>query len=432
MSTKSLLTRLEMAQPVIAKRDMYFRGLQPARYAADKIDPKVGVFRSNLAKVAVNAVAERIRLEDVEAKVDGRDVTERARKLIRDADFPMLLQSIVVDMLAVGSAYLIVWVDDQGRPVITGESAEQVTVERDPITRGVVEAVKRWEVKDAQGVLIEEHVVVYRKDTIDHLVRDEVGGKLRFIKNTPNPLGVVPVVPLVNVSRIHDDVGDSVIDDLAPLLDALNKLVTDMLVTSDAVAKPRRWATGITLEDDVEDGFVADGFTADGEPGDLVGDLAEDDPGVRSPFRDSDDLWISESPDAKFGTLAGADMTGYKTAVDLVLQQISAVTSLPSHMLGITSSNPATAEALRASEVALADNAAGRVRVVNRPVEWATRLLLAIDLGVKPDRVSVSLRWADTATHSVAQQADAVTKLHAEGIVNDDEARATVGAGEEL
>lgn len=433
MSTKSMLTRLEMAQPVIAKRDMYFRGLQPARYAADKIDPKIGVFRSNLAKVAVNAVAERIRLEDVEASVDGRDVTERARKLIRDADFPMLLQSIVVDMLAVGSAYLMVWVDEFGRPVITGESAEQVTVERDPITRGVVEAVKRWEVTDAQGVILEEHVIVYRPDVIDHLVRDEVGGKLRFLGDTKNPLGVVPVVPLVNVERLGDDVGGSVIDDLAPLLDALNKLVTDMLVTSDAVAKPRRWATGITLEDDDDEaGFIADGFTADGEPGDLVDDLAEDEPGVKSPFNDSDDLWLAESPDAKFGTLAGADMTGYKTAVDLVLQQISAVTSLPSHMLGITSSNPATAEALRASEVALADNAAGRVRVVNRPVEWATRLLVAIDQGVKPDRVAVSLRWADTATRSVAQEADAAVKLHSQEIINDEEARAAVGAEEEL
>lgn len=431
MSTKSLLTRLEMAQPVIRQRDMYYRGQQPARYSSDKIDPKIGVFRSNLSKVAVNAVAERIRLEDVTAEVDGRDVTERARQLIRDADFPMLLQSIVVDMLAVGSAYLIAWVDEFGRPVITGESAEQVTVERDPITRGVTEAVKRWEVTDAQGVIVDEHVVVYRPDKIDHLARGENDAKLRFVKSTPNPLGVVPVIPLVNVERINDDVGASVIDDLAPLVNAVDKLITDMLVTSDAVAKPKRWATGITLEDDDGDaGFIADGFTADGQDPEV--EVLDEGPGVRAPLSDADDLWISESPDARFGTLAGADLSGYKTAVDLVLQQISAVTSLPSHMLGVTSSNPATAEALRASEVALADNAAGRVRVVNRPVEWATRLLVAIDQGVKPDRVSVSVKWADTSTRSVAQAADAAVKLHSQGIVNDEEARAAVGAGEEL
>lgn len=432
MSMKSLLTRLELAQPVLARRDMYFRGDQPLRFMVDRVDPTVMGFKSNLARVAVNAVAERIRLEDLSATVDGRDVTERARKLVRDSDLPMTLQSVLVDMLALGSAYLIVWVDQFGRPTITGESAEQVTVERDPITRGVVEAVKRWTVTDVNGVLVEEHAVLYRPEKIAHLVRDEQHGKFRYIGGADNPLGVVPVVPLINVERIHDDVGMSVVDDLAPLLDALNKLIVDMLITSEAVARPKRWATGVDLEDDEGDQFMADeGFTADDPVPEPVAPVVEDD-GVKAPFADSDDMWISEQAEAKFGQLAGADLKGYETAVDIITQQIMAVTSLPAHMVGITTSNPATAEALRASEVALADNAAGRVRVVNRPMEWAVRLLVAIDQGVAPERVAVDLRWADTATRSIAQEADAVTKLHAEGIVNDDEAREVVGAGEEL
>lgn len=432
MSMKSLLTRLEQAQPVLARRDMYFRGDQPLRFMVDRVDPTVMGFKSNLARVAVNAVAERIRLEDLSATVDGRDVTDRARKLVRDSDLPMTLQSVLVDMLALGSAYLIVWVDQFGRPTITGESAEQVTVERDPITRGVTEAVKRWTVTDVNGVLVEEHAVLYRPDKIAHLVRDEQHGKFRYIGGADNPLGVVPVVPLINVERIHDDVGMSVVDDLAPLLDALNKLVVDMLITSEAVARPKRWATGVDLEDDDEQ-FMADemGFTADDPAPEPVAPVVEDE-GVKAPFADSDDMWVSEQAEAKFGQLPGADLSGYETAVDIITRQIMAVTGLPGHFVGITTSNPATAEALRASEVALADNAAGRVRVVNRPMEWAVRLLVAIDQGVSPERVEVDLRWADTATRSIAQEADAVTKLHAEGIVNDDEAREVVGAGEEL
>lgn len=430
MSTKSLLTRLELAQPVIRRRDLYYRGAQPLRFLVDKLDPQVMGFKSNLAKVAVGAVAERIRLEDVTATVDGRDVSDRARKLVRDSDLPMVLQSVLVDMLAVGSAYLIVWADEFGRPVITGESAEQVAVERDPITRSVTSAVKRWIVTDVNGVVIEEHVVKYQRDKIVHLVRDEAGGNLRFIGGVDNPLGVVPVVPLINVERIHDDTGASVVDDLAPLLDALNKLVVDMLTASDATARPKRYATGVVLEDDDEGGFIADeGFSADRDP---IETLLGDGPEVKSPFRDSDDMWISEQAEAKFGQLAGANLAGYETAVDLIMQQIMAVSALPAHLVGITSANPATAEALRASEVALASNAHSRVRVVNRPMEWAVRLLVAIDQGVAPDRVSVSLRWADTATRSVAQEADAQVKLHSEGIVNVDEARAAVGAGEEL
>ncbi|MGO2634769.1 MAG: hypothetical protein ACTH9H_13590, partial [Galactobacter sp.] len=86
MTTESLLRRLEAAQPTIARRDMYYRGDQGLRFMADKVDPKMVGFTSNLARVAVTAVAERIRVEDVTASVDGRDVSEMARTLVRDSD----------------------------------------------------------------------------------------------------------------------------------------------------------------------------------------------------------------------------------------------------------------------------------------------------------------------------------------------------------
>lgn len=429
MSTASLLTRLEAAQPVIARRNLYLTGSQPLRFMADRIDPKVMGFRSNLARVAVTAVAERIHLVDVTADVNGRDVSERARQLVQDADLPMVIQSVIGEALGVGSAYLIVWVDGYGRPVVTGESAEEVTVERDPVTRAVTGAVKRWYDIDANGVVVEEHVVKYSPVKIVHLSRGAADGRLVYRSSVDNLLGAVPVVPLINIARIHDDVGTSVVDDLAPLLDALNKLIVDMMTTSDAVARPKRYATGVVLEDD-EDGFIADdGFTAD-EPEPPALEPVDD--GVKSPFKDSDDLWISEQAEAKFGQLAGADLSGYKTAVDLIMQQIMAVTALPAHMVGITTSNPSTAEALRASEVSLSSNAASRIRVFNRPVEWAVRLLVAIDQGVAPEQVNVSIKWADPATRSIAQEADAAVKLHSQNIINDDEARATVGVEEEI
>ena len=435
MSTKSLLDRLEQAQLTIRRRDMHYRGLQPLRYTMSTINPNVMGYRANLAKVAVNAVAERIQLQDVNARVNGRDVSETARQLIRDADFPMTLQSIIVDMLAVGSAYLIVWVDDYGRPTVTGESAEQVAVERHPVTRGVVEAIKRWEVYDANGVLTEEHVMKYGPDRIVHLVRDGLGGQLKFVEKFDNPLGVVPVVPLVNVERIHDDVGGSVVDDLAPLVDALNKIMVDMLTASESVARPKRYATGVELEErgtewsaDDDEGFNADEPIVD--PVELEVDEGAE--SVKAPFKDSDDMWVAEQPEAKFGQLAGADLTGYQTAVDLIIQQIMAVTALPAHMVGITTANPSTAEALRASEVALSDKAASRVRVINRPVEWAIRLLVAVELGVDPGEITVELGWADTATRSHAQDADAAAKLTGANIVNTDEARDMLGTGKEL
>ena len=40
------------------------------------------------------------------------------------------------------------------------------------------------------------------------------------------------------------------IDDLKPLVDALNKSLADMMVTSEYVGRPRRWATGIELTEE--------------------------------------------------------------------------------------------------------------------------------------------------------------------------------------
>ena len=109
-----------------------------------------------------------------------------------------------------------------------------------------------------------------------------------------------------------------------------------------------------------------------------------------------------------------------------------AVTSLPAHMVGITTANPSTAEALRASEVSLSDSAKDRLKVINRPLEWAIRLLVAIAQGVHPNRVTVDLEWEDTATRSIAQEADAASKLRNEEVITEEDARRLVGAGEEL
>ncbi|MGP5110367.1 phage portal protein [Corynebacterium casei] len=429
MSVSTLLQRLDNAQPVVSYRDMYLTGSQPLRFMSDKVDEKLMRFNSNLAKVAVRSVANRIRLKDVTAQVDGRDVSEVARRLVRDADLPMTLQSIVFEMLGLGSAYLLVWADEFGRPVVTGESARHMAVERDPITNGVVEAVKRWQAVDANGVVAEEHVVHYTRTRIVHLSRTKTEGKLSFRSAVDNPLGVVPVVPLINIERVGDHVGGSVIDDLAPLVDALNKLIVDMMVASEATSKPKRFATGVVLDDDDEGGFIADeGFSVDdGEP-----EILDDAPGVKAPFKDSDGMWVSEQSEAKFGQLPGADLKGYQTAVDIIVQQIMAVTSLPAHMVGITTANPSTAEALRASEVSLSDNAKDRMKVINRPLEWAIRLLVAIAQGVPPNRVTVDLEWEDTATRSIAQESDAASKLRNEEVISEDDARRLVGAGEEI
>lgn len=416
---EKMLQALDLAQPKILKRDQYYRGTVPLRFAADKVEGDLRFFHTNLCRVAVQALAERLRLKRIDAMVDGVDASERARGLWLASNMDQLLQSVLADALAVGSAYLIVWVDAHGRPTVTVESAEHVISFHDPINRAVTGAVKRWFEKDHQGVVVNEHVVEYRADKVTHFVRGG-HGRLEARESFDNPLGVVPVVPLINVGRVTDPEGYSVLDDLGSLVDMLSKLLADMITASEAVARPRRWATGVDLEENDGAGFMADGFTADALAPEPL-------PEVKAPFSDDDKMWIAEDDRAKFGQLPGADLGGYKTAVDLVLQQIMSVSALPAHMVGVTSNQPASADAIRAAEASLTARAESRTRVFGLPIEQAVRLLVAADAGVDPSRVDVSVKWADPATRSQAQEADAITKLHSLGIVTTNEAREMFG-----
>lgn len=412
---EKLVQKLQLEQPVVMERDRRYRGDQPLRFHVDEIDNKdLQTFSVNICRLAVNAVAERMKVKKVTAKANGVDVSDRMESYWDSLGMDQRLQSAIVDALAVGSAYLIVWGAKGNRPTITVESAEQVTVSRDPITSEVTGAVKRWFEHDHQGIMVDEHVIFYGPDEITRMARDEAGG-LKIVRKVDNPLGVVPVVPLINLDRVTDDRGYSVVDDLGPLVDALSKILADMLTASEHVARPKRWATGVALEEG------GDGFTADG------GALEEEPERVRNPFEDSYRMWISESDAAKFGQLPGGDLNGYKTAVDVVMQQIMATSALPAHMVGITSSNPSSADAIRSAEASITARAESRARVLTMAIEYAVILMVSVDQGVPVSQCEAWIQWGSFATRSQAQEADAVTKLHSLGIITTEEARQAVG-----
>lgn len=126
---------------------------------------------------------------------------------------------------------------------------------------------------------------------------------------------------------------------------------------------------------------------------------------------------ISESENTKFGQLPAADLGAYEASVRIILGQIMAVSALPSHYIGITTSNPASADALRASEASLTARAEARQDQFSRSWEWVARLMIAVRTGKPIDQIEAEIAWADAATRSIAQEADAVVKLVQAGIL---------------
>lgn len=399
-----LLQRLEEPAARYAELDRYYTGTQPLAFlspeAKTALGGRFGVMASNIPRLAVTALAERLRITgfigDPELWADW----------IR-CDMDQLSGVAHREALLLGDSYVMVWADQLGQPKVTVESAKQVAVQLDPGTRQITAAAKRWNTdKTTEAVL-------YLPDRIVRLRANQTGATTQgfnTVDEFANPLGVVPVVALRNSDRILDEYGSSEVDDLRPLVDALNKSLADMMVTSEFVGRPRRWATGIELVE---------------EPAPEEGDEAAE---VVNPIPEGARAMISESPDAKFGQLAAADLAGYEASVRVILGQLMAVSTLPAHYLGQLTQQPTSADALRAAEASLTARAEARQATFGRSWEQVAKLMIAVRDGRDPQLVEdIRVQWADASTRSVAQEADATVKLFQTGLLPATYALAKLG-----
>ena len=400
-----LLQRLNEPAARYADLDRYYEGKQPLAFlspeAKTALGNRFGVMASNIPRLAVTALAERLRITGFSG--DAKLWSDWIRN-----DLDQTSGVAHREALLLGDSYVIVWADRYGRPRVTVESAKQVAVLTDPGSREVYAAVKRWE--DAS--LKTTEAVMYLRDKIVRLRADQQGAVangFKTIEEIANPLGVVPVVNLRNTDRIIGDWGSSEIDDLKPLVDALNKSLADMMVTSEYVGRPRRWATGIELTEEPvidEDGNPV--LDEDGQP-----TMIE-----VNPIPEGHRAMISENNEAKFGQLNAADLSGYEASVRVILGQVMAVSTLPAHYVGVFTDNPASADALRAAEASLTARAEARQQTFGRAWEQVARLMIAVRDGRDPNLIDdIRVHWADAATRSVAQEADAVVKLFQAGLL---------------
>ncbi len=400
----TLLSRLDERQHVLTELDLYYDGRQPLSFLSPEarvaLGSRFGRMASNVPRLAVTALAERLR-------VTGFRRAGRADPALWAAwtrnDLDQLSGVAHREALALGRSYVTVWADRQGRAQVSIESAHQMTTLHDPGTRRTIAACKRWE--DGRR----SFATLYEPDRISRFVSSAPGATAPAFTVTEvlnNPLGEVPVVVLRNGDRLLDD-GVSEMADLIPLVDALNKALADMLVASEYFARPRRWATGIELVEDELTGVAV------------------------NPFPEGHRMMTNEDPAGKFGSLPAADLAAYEAAVRVILGQIMAVSALPAHYVGVFGNNPASADGNRSAEASLAARAESRQATFGRAWEQVGRLIVAVENGTDPAAVDVGVTWADPTTRSIAQEADAVVKLHVAGILPTSFALARLGYTED-
>ncbi|AXH89417.1 phage portal protein [Micromonospora aurantiaca] len=282
---------------------------------------------------------------------------------------------------------------DPATPLVTVESASEVTVELSPRTRRVSAGAKMYVDRDADGGA-QQRATLYLPDVTVWVERRN--GRWEELDRDEHRLGVVPVVPLVNRPRLSKRDGRSQLDRVIHLTDAAARALTNAQLATEIMAIPQRYVLGASKGDFVDkDGKQLAAWEA------YFGAI-----------------WALASKDAKVGQFTAADLSNFKTIVDHYASLVAGVTGLPMRYLGQSTTNPPSAEGIRADESRLIKTCERFHRTAGGAWERAMRLVRRIQDGDwNPELAQLETLWRDPATPTRAQQADAAVKLVTAGIL---------------
>ena len=391
----SLLSSLDGCQRRIAWYDAYMEGEQPIRFVAPALQAEFGERITALVlgfpRMIVDAAVPRLRIDGF--RYAGDSSGDKALWDVWQAnDMDEQSNQAHAESLGLSRSYVIVGSGDSADdpPVVTVESPFQVYAQRDPRTRRVSRAVKRW--VEGSGPSLEQHAVLYLPDSTRHMVQGRDGWRLTGAVDQ-HDMGRVPVVPLVNRPRILRPDGISEFHDILPLADAVNKLATDMMVSAEYHAMPRRWAAGVK-ESDFQD--------EQGNP-------------LNAWSRDAGTLWATSNEKASFGQFNEAELTNFHATIKTLAQFIISSAKLPQHYSPYSAgdANPTSADALRVAETQYVMWLEGD-KQVNLGGAWedVNRLVLRVMTGRWDEKAwSLETIWRNAAAVTSAQQADAALKL---------------------
>lgn len=386
-------------------RDAYFNGEQLVRDLGISIPPQLKGLHTVIGwpRVGVESLEERLDLEAVRW-ADGSDSSDLSE--IVDANDLLDESSLAhLDALIYGREYLSVGTgDDDGPPVISVESPLDMTLLWDARIRMGTAALRECQTDGLiESGADERMLVLYLPDQTVTAVPTASGG-WEVVDRDLHNLGVVPVVRMANRQRTSDRVGRSEITpDVMSITDAACRRLMGIEVQAEFFGAPQRYILGAS-----ESAFQDAEGNAKSAWETYIGR-------VLALERDEDGAVPT------VGQFAAHDPSGQTKIIDLYARIMASQFGLPPHMLGYTTDNPASADAIRSTEAKLVKRAERRSRRYGSAWQQAMRLALWVRDGEAPDKSRrIETVWRNPATPTVAAQADATVKLVQAGIIPAD------------
>lgn len=382
-----LLGALAKRRPEIELADRYYEGDHPLPELATKeqremFRQRMEMSRTNWAALVVDAVLERLVVTGFTAPGIPA-ATSAAWQVWQRSGMDAVVHMLHEKALTCGTAYALVWPDEFG-PTITAEDPSQTIVAYAPGSRRRVAALKHWAEDDV------EECWLYLPGTAlqwqrERNARDWTPGEVLTAASDD-----IPIVEFAVNTRLKPRPfggGRSEFACVRPVIDRINANVLDRMFVSDFGAWPQKTVTGFALDRD-----------EDGKP--------KPPPFVAAPNR----VWVAEDKEARFGSIPAADLRAYIAQEDADIKALAAISRTPPYYLLGEMVN-LSAEAIAASEAGLVKKAERHQLELGEAHEEALRVA-ARQAGTSDGASESSeIVWADAAVTSLAQRADAATKL---------------------
>lgn len=409
--------RLDARYWTLKRYDDYYRGDHRLQFASTKFREAFGSlfseFSDNFCELVVDSVEERLNVEGFRLEGAGSAADKDAWDMWQRNDLDAASQIAHTEALVKRESAVIIWKGADGQPEITVEDPLEVIVATDSARRRVrTAALKRWvgEDKRLYGTLylpdgIYKFQSQQERDWFSYSQWTEhvkVEWERREVADEawplPNPLGKVPVVPLVNRPRLIG-AGESEIAAVIPLQDAVNKLVSDMLLASEFGAFRQKWGTNIELEVDPDTG----------QP--------------KEPFKVAvDRLWVAPpptngQPPTQFGEFSQTDLAPYVKAIDTIVQHMASITRTPQHyFIQNSGGQPPSGESIKSAETGLVSKARRKMRHFGESWEEVIRLGFAVMEDERANITGMQTIWRDPESRTESELVDALVKMGSLGV----------------
>lgn len=413
---RTLDQRLEERRPRLQRYEGYYSGAgHRLAFATGKFREAFGdlfeAFADNWCRIVVDAAVERLRVEGFRFGPEDQEADKDAWAIWQENGLDADSDLAHTEAVKCEEAYLLVGPGENDTPRISVEHPEQVIVAASADDRRRrAAALKKWLADDGYvmaTLYLPDKVHRFRSEKpqgdgqqVRWIYRDQTGSRFPFgpwsqrfgrVPGTvPNPLGVVPVVPLANGPSLLGG-GRSDLADVIPLQDAINKLATDMLVASEFAAFRQRVLTGVEWPTDPDTGQPIPGS-------ELKAAMSR--------------VWAFGDSDVRVHEFSATDLSNYVSGLEMLIQHLAAQTRTPPHyLLGQSGAFP-SGESLKATETGLMAKVRRKQRTFGEGHEEAMRLAFRLKGDERRGRAfDAETLWADPESKSLGELVDALLKL---------------------